>query len=552
MGPWAIILDDLDGLDRCLVDSNIPVSKMAEYSQYCSRVFENFLPSLSVALNHYHQRDFSDSFWRIILSNWFSFTVNILHFYFTKLEELDALGQKYTVLADGRFFYGRLSDTALNAHTQEFIHSIMSKILTLTTFQNINYENSDILPQKNGSHKSKKNIFYEFLKNRVFAFLNNKNSKFVVYGIRDVDLVDKIFMKLIYKNLAFSYKDILIEPSTEKEKNVNTRFELEYQPQDDFEALVKKYIQKYIPMSILEDFEALCACANDYKKRSLGVASPGFYQDEQLIELALIKENGGKVLQAQEAGQGYSQVYYSQNYMYKPVDYYLTWGWTEHVGFKKIFIPCSSPSMSKLYNLHKEKYDSILYLTKYPRPYGDLYETNFFRNIKKYYGNRVLFMETINRSSIKEKLLLKFHQTAKYRSFDEGRMLANKGVSYNEYSNPKINKTNAAMVYIDYLSAAMYEVVISNTPFIMCLDPEMMVADKNIVPYIEKFKDAGVIFETPEAAAEQMIRIYDTREEFWKKTAIQNARKAMIENYIRVSKTWGKDLYQVLQAIDKM
>ena len=167
-------------------------------------------------------------------------------------------------------------------------------------------------------------------------------------------------IKFYFKRVDYSqsFKDNKSYSCNVLERN---KFRFNIDIEDNFVLLLCNFIEKNLPTTVLDNLSTLIADSTDYLNKEIILASSGLYHDEQLIELALAKEiNNAMIFQVHEAGNGMEKYCSSAKYLYKPIDFYITWGYREHAGYTTKFIP--SPSrLSTKKDMHKEKFDNILY-----------------------------------------------------------------------------------------------------------------------------------------------------------------------------------------------
>ena len=543
LGLWVLELDDLN---NNVVFQGVNVDSLEEYNAYCDRLIDKIITSTAKSLNSYHNVNFSLSFWRVLLLNWVTCIVNNLHFYYLALSETNKLKGKYVIYIDDNFIYNKLSHPMQYMDDKNYIHSLISFLIKNVDFKNIQYKYKKVISER-------KPILHNesFISKAVWRILNREKAEILTYnivGLRKIDLL-KIYLK--FSNVAISHKPIHCEYDS---PNRDRSFSLTHYSygSDDLEKVIISFIEKNIPTTVLESFDLLYKQAVDFKFKKVGIASPGFYLDEQLIELALIKENNnGKIIQIQEAGNGMEKYSASSNFLYKPSDYFLTWGWDKHCGFSKLLVKTPS-RLSVLKDTHKEKYDKILYQTKFSRQQASLYDSNTITNFIKYYQNRISFLDTFENLDIVNKVILKMHHS-KHKGFNENFLMEGIYPKYIQYiyDNKALNFNNVAIVYTDYLSAVFYEAMVCNVPIIMCFDEDIVVADSNLQFFLNKFADVGVVFNDPVNAANKIIDIYDQRVEFWNHSRIQDIRREFLHAYIHLSSDWVGDMFKTIENIYK-
>ena len=120
------------------------------------------------------------------------------------------------------------------------------------------------------------------------------------------------------------------------------------------------------------------------------------------------------------------------------------------------------------------------------------------------------------------------------------------------WDKPFISNLKDCRLFIcDHLSTTFIEALSSNKPTILFWQPERYDLNDDAIPYYEMLKNAGILYHTPEEAAEKVNSVYQDVEEWWNGSKIQEAVKIFTERYARTSKNshkmWLKELRMIIK-----
>ncbi len=381
----------------------------------------------------------------------------------------------------------------------------------------------------------------------IWRILDRKHANMVVFGVAGMKKIEII--KIFIKNNFISFSKPKIKDKHIDARIYKDRHLIVEKPKDCFSGILIDFINENIPTPLIERFEFMVNNYNNHRNADCFVASPGLYDDEQLFELAMGRYNGARIVNVHEAGNGLDKFSCSSNFLYKPFDMYYSWGYLSHVGYDEFK---SAPSrLSVIKNAHKSSNDIVLYLTKFPLIYSNLYDSIIIYDWKKYFNNRELFVQNIQNKGLDTCLQLKLHHTRK-KGFDEIAAMQNYNFKVTYHSDPNINILTAKIIYFDYLSTALYEVIASNTPFIMSIDTSITQPSSELEKYIEIMKDAKIFFDNPREAAIFISSIYDDIDSFWASEKVQDFRGIFLSDFLHLTDNWTADLIGVISLdLDK-
>jgi putative transferase (TIGR04331 family) len=108
---------------------------------------------------------------------------------------------------------------------------------------------------------------------------------------------------------------------------------------------------------------------------------------------------------------------------------------------------------------------------------------------------------------------------------------------------------NCRLYVCDHLSTTFIEALAANKPTVLYWSPEANRLRPEAQPYFELLKEAGVLFDTPEAAASAVATVYDDVATWWNEPQRQVAIRKFCERFARTSPDaitiWSNELTRV-------
>ena len=560
LGSWckdlySYVVDN----EEFLINYNLSVDIIINREEETRKIIKYFLKELSITLNKYHNCYYSQKFWNILLSNWTTFIIDIFHYLYTEIKKLDLnLKEQYIVYTDSFFPYTKLYQPKQNSEgiiDDNYIHSIVSFVIENSDLKNIKFEKKDIIKPTYDSwfkilekKRGKKNIVKKIIHKIYWSILKAGKTKYLLYGISGVNTIDLIKLKILNPKICFSYKNFSCE--IKEKKDSSKKLELYIDENNEFINILKKFIEYNIPNSILENFKKNIDNSNDYKEKKVVLPSPGFYQDEQLFEVALAKENGALTAYYEEGASMFPYSSGKSIYQFETMDYFLSWG-TKHFIDNLKHINISSKRFSKK-QTNTQEYDNILYYPSAQLLTPHVYGTYNLPTNHKYYIDKSVFISNIIKSNLKNKLIVKPKHTLEAKpNGDEYGVMDKFNISYNIKLDRKVNIQNCSLFLVDHLGSAIIEAMFYNTPTMIFLDYEITRPSKHLEYFLNKFEKEGVFFRDPKKAAKQIISVYGNRVNFWNQKSIQNIRKEFLETYLPNKGDWKNTLNYALKQIER-
>jgi putative transferase (TIGR04331 family) len=71
------------------------------------------------------------------------------------------------------------------------------------------------------------------------------------------------------------------------------------------------------------------------------------------------------------------------------------------------------------------------------------------------------------------------------------------------------------------------------------------------VPYFDKLRSAGILFDNPQDAAKKVNEIWHDVQGWWQQPEVQNAKDEFCHQFARTSKNWRKEWSEFLKQLNR-
>jgi putative transferase (TIGR04331 family) len=177
-------------------------------------------------------------------------------------------------------------------------------------------------------------------------------------------------------------------------------------------------------------------------------------------------------------------------------------------------------------------------------PLGSQYES--------YIGDRAEFVRGLN-STVRKHLLVRLYPTD-YGWGQAGRL--REAVGSVELDNHRVRMSRhlrtARVVVVDHPITTLVEALACNCPTILFWNPKLWEARESAVPYLDRLRREGILFDTPSLAAAKLNRVWDDASRWWWSAPVQSARRMFVDqfggrhaNWVEV---WRRRLREELDA----
>lgn len=324
---------------------------------------------------------------------------------------------------------------------------------------------------------------------------------------------------------------------------------------DDFEKFIYENIGYFIPVIYLEGFHEIWPVIDTMEELQAVVLRYPFDYSEVLTALSLkARGNQGKIYHIQHGGMGIEKYIGTDTIKY--ADVFYSWGWREEEyqnTFKKMPSTKISREKDKIIRLQKTR--EILFvenLSKYRIfRFNDYYDSNKWESMRKEDD----FVRRL-KGSVFPRLTVR-----PYLGCEEGR------AQYLSRVHPGIRVSRPGILYTEALSKARIvvlqgmittwlEALAANIPFLIIMNRKhIFYAGKGVVEDIRLMKKAGILQESPEAAADFINRNYNEIETWWKSRQTQRVVKRLRKKYAKASclyrLRWKLEILKIVFAVNR-
>jgi putative transferase (TIGR04331 family) len=319
-----------------------------------------------------------------------------------------------------------------------------------------------------------------------------------------------------------------------------------------FTALFREVLFANLPKTVTVNFGHFQkrALKQRYHRGAMRVIRTSYYYHEQIkFYMAYALSAGEIVVGSQHGGSyGIDRYHYSSFELEIKNRWFVTWGWGSQEGVSLNLLAMSSPICSRYWNQYKQTSSAIVFVSTQvcPLSLGCLYSELFGQGWIDYVQRKYRFLQALS-SDKKDRLLYRPHPG------QQGALNEIPGLKVVCPSlqlctgNFKPWMMGAALLVMDNMSTTLNFIVPANVPFILFLSPDMVLSREASVVF-DSFRDAGILYDTPEHAAEFINNLSDISL-WWATPTVQNARQSWMHVYARPEKhvfwNWVKALWRL-------
>ena len=307
----------------------------------------------------------------------------------------------------------------------------------------------------------------------------------------------------------------------------------------EFEQLCRVTIPADLPQCFVEGFATFAAQVRTcYPANPRAIFSANaWYYDELFKQWAAASAERGTLLLGTQHGGNYGSIAQmpSEDHETSITDYYFSWGWErEDCHAQVIPMPATKLFGSTPLGSTGDTGDDILYVgTSAPRyliqfPYSP-------DDFAEYLHWQERFTAALSRD-VRSQLRVRLHYA------DYGWSIAQRWREHapecihESWQTPFLQSLSQCRLYVcDHLSTTFIETLVANKPTILFWDAAANGLREAARPYYEQLREAGILYDTPEAAAHAVSQVYHDVPGWWYGEKPQKARTAFIKRFGRTS-----------------
>lgn len=520
--------------------------KLYEDYQYLQKIYENLLAELSENLNQIHSTDHSLRYWRILVGPWLGYFIQMLfdRWFMLKqaIEQAEIVGCRIidrnplSVVPNDMAHFNTLFIE------DDWNESIYGQLLELCWDDEVSIERIRVGPvgtgQAGNANRSLITDLKEYVKKWITIYnklLPSDDGYFFISSYLPLKTDIKLQMRLgQFPKLWRSYPAPVIRADLQKRQ---WWLEGKISVDDSFNAIARQLIPLHIPTTYLEGYEQLVTVPDllAWPKKPKAIFTSNAYLADEIFKtwVAEKTESGVTLVIGQHGGHfGMNPFAFHEEHQITIADKWLSWGWSDQ----------AKPQITPIGNFknigrtveYDPKGGALMVEMSIPRYSYHLYATPISRQWLDYLSDQKRFLQCLP-CKLREQVLIRLYQndygwdqTARWKDempemqLDRGRQNIHKLIKLSRLYISTYNATT----YLESLS--------SNIPTIIFWNSNHWELKKEVVPFFELLKSVGVFHETPESAAQQMIKVWDDVAAWWESDEVQNNRKIFCHQFARM------------------
>jgi putative transferase (TIGR04331 family) len=564
LGEWCLdsnrknYWQKLDGLH---LENYLSDNKERDFAcKDINKIYEQALPQIADILNTIHGTDHRLHYWRIVLGPW-------LHTYITSFYD------RFKMISYALKEYPDLTTITLSPKsfvvpqdTNEFNRGLSSDLLNLQIFSKIFLYLKKDFPSKSlkfnlgdtfvSSPLSWKQHFFGSITN-VYRFIVIRLIKNPVvisnsyFSKRtELYLITKFFGR-IFSTLGMHSEYQLNDYDFDKREKLK---QISLDNDDNFLKCLSSLIYSDIPKCFIEGYEELCLVGKkNYPPFPAAIFSSNSWWYDEIFKLwAAECSQNGIPLHGTPHGGGFGVRLYmpSLEHETKILDYYYSWGWNrENCNAEVISMPATKLMSISHIGASNSKSGVLWVTTASPRYVAFEFPFTSPESYRDYLSWHNRFVKSLSAKVLKVTSLRPHPQDYGWNVVD--RIKEHSSIKIVDSSKVSFAEsiTSCRLYVCDHLSTTLTEALAANKPTILFWDPSLNKEHPDEEKYLESLRSKGILFNTPEAAAEAVDNVYDDVESWWNDLDRQKAINIFKERHCKSSPRASKIWFQELQKI---
>lgn len=530
---------------------------LREAIEYVDSCVERMLCRIGTHISDLHGQSYNERHWRILLYPWLQRYTHVLY---DRYRHIQAAVTKYPNLTTSvvpQKHYAQNHDLAEHVHHVRedwYNHQICSQILTA--------EPLDV--RKGGNNKNLSGIHTPTLETWPASELADK---VLIYKLsyRHNDMLSELGERL--SDLLCDYPDSFWDRKNLPMPKLDVgapRSQLSQLPaSDEFESILVQTLPQNFPTLYLEGYkECVNLVRQTFKSfpRLIISSAHGWYTNEMFKYYAAISsDHGTRIASMQAGGANGTYLYFAQQaHEERMSDVEFVWGWAEDNKSKLRNTPCfytTSIIEKSDGNVKRCTGSKVLFMQAGPleRYLRWMYSTPYGGGAgQQYIDWQIRFFDTLP-DDIRKNFL---YRAKKQR--DDGQHFVGQIVeAFPELTlednqvipgSERILSQDVRLVVIDHCSTGYLEAFAANKPTLLYWNPDSWLMNEHANIYFDKLRSAGILFDTPEEAADAITHRYEDPLEWWSQDNVQKIRAEVLNKYGWGTKDWLNKWEEAIRA----
>lgn len=527
---------------------------------YVQSLTSQLLKELADALNMFHGTCHSLRYWEIVLGHWLQrYVAVVFNRYFTIKQALEKHELAGTIVFESKTYHLATTDSTTfiwACNDDIWNHVLFSKILRYQGYVTLKSDPETLrgvrgFTMGGESRPIRRAGIKHSMLNAAVSFLPNlcrQKDAFIINSF--LPLKEEIKLQLSLRQCPQFWRSPALEtvaPDPEKRRG----FALNAENHQDFERFVRLCLGEIMPTCYLEGYGQLVNQIDSLrwpKKPRFIFTSNNFDTDEIFKGWVGKKVEEGCSYFTGQHGNNYGTHIYLGNQYWPDLaasDKFITWGWTNGSDRN---VPAFAFITAGRKSQRRDLNGGLLLIELHP-PHRFGPEDSFVE-FGIYQEEQFRFVAALP-ESIQQKLTVRLHCSfSDFHWSDEQRWKERSPNTRIESGAAPIQGLIAGsrLIVHSYDSTGILETLSLNIPTICFWYGGFGHLLASARPYYQVLKDAGIIADTPEQAADFVASNWDNIDAWWGSKKVQDARKIFCDKYARTEKKPVRALKRLLTA----
>jgi putative transferase (TIGR04331 family) len=513
--------------------------------KYLQVLHEQLLQELTVKLNDIHSVNYSTRYWRILIGPWLGYFTQVLfdRWYMLKqVLEQQSFSECYiTNYISGSTVANDMGDFNAKMVTDDWNEAIYGQLLEYCWPDEIKIEKASkaktLKPTliKDKQNKSFKSHLKKIVEKALLLF-NRLASKEDGYFFISTYLPYKVNCRLQVALGQIPQLWRLVPAPITPVDDEQRRWHLESSNinPDTFDSVIRHFIPLHLPTLYLEGYPILVKKVEQlpWPRKPKAIFTSNSYSADDTFKAWSASKTELKIplIIGQHGGNlGMTPFAFHEEHQITIADQWLSWGWVDS----------ERPQIEPIGNLkdvsnnqdYERKGQALIVGMSLPRYSYHLFAIPISSQWLDYHKELILFLNTL---PIKLRNQIVFRPYPAEYGWEQ---VARVKESFSEISIAPRQKNMRSLIkksriYISTYNATTYlESLNWNVPTIMFWNPNHWEIKPEVKPYFELLKSVGIFHESPESAAQQMIKVWDDVDLWWYSDDVQSVRHQFCQQF---------------------
>jgi putative transferase (TIGR04331 family) len=303
---------------------------------------------------------------------------------------------------------------------------------------------------------------------------------------------------------------------------------------DIFSTVVHHMIPLHIPTAYLEGYESLVGCTNStpwpQQPKAIFTSNDHLSNDVFKAWAAEKSEKSVPLVIGQHGGHyGMAPWSFHEKHEITIADKWLSWGWSDEKN--KQIEPVGNLIAMNHSVQHDPKGQALMVEMALPRYSFHMYAAPLAGQWLSYFEDQCSFINALP-GKLSQQLLVRLHHNDYGWDQKERFHQHFPDLQLDSGQESIVSLIKKSRLYISTYNATTYlESLAWDVPTIIFWNPDYWELNADASYYIGLLKSVGIFHDTPESAAEQMIKVWDDIPIWWNSKEVQHARQEFCQYY---------------------